>query len=513
MTESMSMETMSRRIADVESFVSGMLDDINPLTYYPFLKDAWSVLQGYDVERSDMSLISDLADSMKSLVKAYSSEDGDVSGAWWDLAGTAANIGGIPVQNIRREVKGAENFYNTLSLDLNGRKTTWGSMKDTLQKNVRNTLPVIGWLPGESKTDKLYDAIVSGDTAYVNRLKSGYDKESSYNIAVRKALRENDPRIHEAAVARNNGNIAEYTRIAREIIGEGHFSQDDVVAAINAEINAIDKGEATPAARKASGLYKAEDFATAISQNDSAMANAVKSDIIQTAQKNGKTGEEALKSFNSSAKSELKEMFLSGQVSEDQAVSALVSFCGDEHEDAEERVAEWAFESEHGFVYGDCKEMFLEGEISASELKSVIMDVEGKTSDEAGTKIVSYCREAYEDDYFSRSEAASIMVTYGGMTRAEAEDKLRYIDVKKQFPDTYVDDAWVTEYYKEVQSSGITIEVFVDYRNKVKGITGKDKKEMRMEVIDSLPISSAQKDALYLAEGWAKSTLKKAPWH
>lgn len=88
-----------------------------------------------------------------------------------------------------------------------------------------------------------------------------------------------------------------------------------------------------------------------------------------------------------------------------------------------------------------------------------------------------------------------------------------YIDVKKQFPDTYVDDAWVTEYYKEVQSSGITIEVFVDYRNKVKGITGKDKKERRMEVIDSLPISSAQKDALYLAEGWAKSTLKKAPWH
>ena len=495
----------------VESFVSGIMDDFNPLTYYPFLKDAWSVLQGYDVERSDMSLISDLADSMKSLVKAYSSEDGDVAGAWWDLAGTVANIGGIPVQNIRREVKGAENFYNTLSLDLNGRKTTWGSMKDTLQKTVRNTLPVIGWLPGESKTDKLYDAIVSGDTAYVNRLKSGYDKESSYNIAVRKALRENDPRIKEAATADINGDPSERVRVARLIIADG-FDQDDVVMAINAEINAMESDEPKQDPEK-KGFYTAEDFASEIANGDQTSANAAKVDIIQTAQKNGKTKDDAEKSFFSSAKSELKEMFLNGNLSEDQAVSALVSFCGDEREDAEESVAEWAFESEHGFVYGDCKEMFLEGEISASELKSVIMDVEGKTSDEAGTKIVSYCREAYEDDYFSRSEAASIMVTYGGMTRAEAEDKLLYIDVKKQFPDTYVDDAWVTEYYKEVQSSGITIEVFVDYRNKVKGITGKDKKEMRMEVIDSLPISSAQKDALYLAEGWAKSTLKKAPWH
>jgi hypothetical protein len=55
--------------------------------------------------------------------------------------------------------------------------------------------------------------------------------------------------------------------------------------------------------------------------------------------------------------------------------------------------------------------------------------------------------------------------------------------------------------------------MFVEYRNEVKGITGEDKKARRMAVINSLPISSAQKDALYFAEGWTSSKLWEAPWH
>jgi hypothetical protein len=141
-----------------------------------------------------------------------------------------------------------------------------------------------------------------------------------------------------------------------------------------------------------------------------------------------------------------------------------------------------------------------------------LIDVEGKTDKEANSSIVSYTREAYEEGFFSRSQAASIMVDHGGLTAAEADNKLRYIDVKKQLPDTYVDDAWVEEYYKEVESSGISIEVFVDYRNQVKGITGEGKKERRMAVINSMPISKVQKDALYYAEGWAASRLYEAPW-
>lgn len=105
------------------------------------------------------------------------------------------------------------------------------------------------------------------------------------------------------------------------------------------------------------------------------------------------------------------------------------------------------------------------------------------------------------------------MMQYGGLTDAEAETKLRYIDFTKEYPDIPVDSSWIDEYYNDVESSGIAIDVFVGYRNQVKGITGEDKKARRMAVIDSLPITDAQKDALYFAEGWAASKLYEAPWH
>jgi hypothetical protein len=43
-------------------------------------------------------------------------------------------------------------------------------------------------------------------------------------------------------------------------------------------------------------------------------------------------------------------------------------------------------------------------------------------------------------------------------------------------------------------------------------MTGEGMKKKRMAVINSMPISNAQKDALYFAEGWAASRLYEAPW-
>ena len=500
-----------------------LIDGINPLTYIPFLKDVWSIAQGFDIERADMSLVADLVDTMQKAVKVMTVDTDDmgeedlvehqsnVRDALWNVADNIASLTGIPLKNVRRDINGVRNLVDTLGKDSEGRKTTAGSLVDEILQDVKASVPVWGWFPNESKGDKLYDAIISGDAAYVDRLKSGYDDKSSYNTAVRKVLRERDPRINAAAVAKNVGDLDEYLRIAREIIAEKHFTQDDVVAAINAEINALNKGESAPGAQKYSGMFKVEDFATAVSQGDFAMANAIKTDVIQTAQKNGKTAEEAEKSFNSSAKSDVKSMFLDGKISETQAISALSDHLGEDN--AESEVGEWAFEAEYGFAWSERGTQFKEGKISADDLKTALMDTGGKTAEEAESTIVTYTREGYEDGYFDRDEAADIMTTYGGLTAGEAESKLRYADIKAQLPDTYVDDAWVDEYYKEVQRYGISIEVFVDYRNRVKGVTGEGKKQKRMAVINSLPITSAQKDALYYAEGWAASTIHEAPWH
>ncbi len=210
---------------------------------------------------------------------------------------------------------------------------------------------------------------------------------------------------------------------------------------------------------------------------------------------------------------DIKQEFLDGNITKQRAVDMYVRYGGYTKDKATQTVNGWVFEDKHGFKYSDRGEQFKEGKISAQELLNLLMTAGGKTQKEAQTSLYGYCRDGYEEGYFTRSEAARMMVQYGGLTDAEAESKLRFVDVKSQFPDTYVDDAWVDEFYAEVETSGMALATFIDYRNQVKSITGEDKKERRLAVIDSLPISYEQKDALYYAEGWAASRIYEAPWH
>lgn len=472
-----------------------ILDSLNPAGYIPFIKDIQSIVKGYDVERSDMAVISDLWQAWQNLGKDNVSVYRKVEG----FVGSVAQIFGLPVKNIMRDVRG---FYQTVESIFSGQKSTgagvWYAVKGAVTgKDVSNQ-------------QQLYEAIMRGNQTQIDRVRGRYMDESAINSAIRKGLRENDLRIREAAVARFNGDLQEYTRLAKEIIAEGHFDQDDVVAAINAEINALDKDETTAASdSKASGLYKADDFATAILGNDQAMANEIRSDIVLTAQRNGKTEREAQSSFASSARTSLKELWLEGKLTDEAAVKAMADFCGNTEEEARQKVAEWAFVQENGFNYDEKAQQFKAGKITGEKLKAMLMETGGKSAEEAEADVVSYSRDAYEEGYFSRKQTAEMMIRYGGLTEEEAEDKLRYLDFKMDNPGVYADDSWIDQYYAEVESSGISIDMYVAYRDKSKGQNKNDK----MSVIDSLPISDAQKDALYYAEGWAESKIWQAPWH
>lgn len=57
--------------------------------------------------------------------------------------------------------------------------------------------------------------------------------------------------------------------------------------------------------------------------------------------------------------------------------------------------------------------------------------------------------------------------------------------------------------------AGITAEQFYQYKVLSSGMS---KKTEKLQAIDSLDLTNAQKDALYFAEGWAQSTIGQAPW-
>ena len=305
----------------LESLTAELLDGFNPLTYIPLVKDVWSIMQGYDIERSDMSIWSDLWESVENLFSDNKSGFEKTEG----VVGSIASIFGLPLKNLMRDARAMYNLASTL---LSGTPTTWAGVGEAVGGAVKSSIPLYSriekWAGADkSKSDKLYDAIISGDQAHIDRVKAQYSDEQAIESAMSKGLRENDSRIKEAAQARYDGDIEEYKRIAKEIIAEGYFSQDTVVAAINAEINAIKNGETTEedqsadTTEKVTSIYTASDINDAFEGGDTDMALEVIDDLVKTKVANGMTEKEAKSSLRSSMTSYWKPLYKEAYKSKD----------------------------------------------------------------------------------------------------------------------------------------------------------------------------------------------------
>ena len=409
----------------VGTLTEELLDSINPLTLIPFVKDIVSIVQGYDVERSDMAIITDLVNAWNNLENDNRSAYRKVE----DFAGAIASCFGLPVKNIMRDVRG---MYNTVNSFINGEKTTGTGIKNAIVEAIT----------GDSKSNgqQLYEAIVSGDTEQIERIKGRFDDQKAIDTAIRKALRENDPRIKQAAECAVNGDMEKYTQLINEIIGEGNFSKANIRAAVQSEINVLSKGEDTDTSvSKEVSIYEMEYVYKEILDGDPIMAQAMKEDIIRTHEANGKDRYEAEESFNNS--------------------------------------------------------------------------------------FTSYVKKRYAEGDLTEYEAKNMLVNYGGKTSDEAESKVLYWDFQNAYPD-YDDltESAVSKYYEYAQPVGIGVDVYYTYytkRAKCKGVdsNGDGKtdsgslKSQVMAIINSLPITSKQKDALYYLNGWSANTLWEAPWH
>jgi hypothetical protein len=290
------------------SLTSELVDGFNPLTYIPFVKDIWSIMQGYDVERSDMSVVSNLWETIEGLFNEDKSGWEKVA----DTAGAVSSLFGIPLKNIIRDGKGVYNLFETLTSDT---PTTGAGISESVGEALTSSIPLWDRLhESDSNSDKLYEAILSGDQAYIDRVKGRFEDEKAIEAAMRQGLRDNDSRIKEAAQARYEGDIAEYTRIAKEIIAEGYFSQDIVVGAINAEINAIKRDEKTeeePTEEKdeVTSIYSGSDVNSAFENGDEALAKEIIADLIETKVANGMEEKNAKSSVRSSMTSYWKPLY------------------------------------------------------------------------------------------------------------------------------------------------------------------------------------------------------------
>ena len=99
-------ESFKERFSD--AWVENFLDNFDPVGYVPYLKDIESIIQGYDVSRSDMEGITEIVEAGKDLYKAVNGESKKTAlASGIDTAARLLGLLGLPAYNIKRDVYSA----------------------------------------------------------------------------------------------------------------------------------------------------------------------------------------------------------------------------------------------------------------------------------------------------------------------------------------------------------------------------------------------------------------------
>ena len=438
--------------------------DIDPLTWLPGISDIISIFDGWDVERTDMAIFKDLKDAIDGL-------DSDSKSTWRkleDFAGAVAAFFGQPLKNVMKSMRQIYNACENMFDGITGGKLGAAFLEGATGK-------------GTDKSQSLYDAILAGDEARLAVYRDDYDDD--FQSAIRKALHENDVRIKEAAKAFDNVDSATYEATIREIVGEGVFTQDDVLAAISSASRAFNTSISNAASLKLKGEEK----------------------------KYEKMLKEIIKTYKGVYTREEIEAAVEIEMSKPQASTT----------ESDKIKSKYSIEYFYKAVRNN---KIADAYIAREDIIGAAVD-NGKSQKAAEqafeSSITTFVGDKYKSGLISDADATRILTEFGGKTEAEASSKIRYWAFVAENPE-YNDftESAVTKYYegsykdgelygKSAQSYGISLEIYAEY---IRGKAGLSDKEDIMYIINTLPLTKEQKDALYYLNGWAESTIRESPW-
>ena len=161
----------------IAELISNFSSDVNPMSLIPFAKDVISIFQGYDVSRADMSLFSDLYDSVQSMFKDSSSMTEKITG----FAGALGGFLGVPAKNIIRDINSAKNVINGAKA---GNKTTSSGVKYAVDGQLFPILKNLGAIKSTKKAERLFDAWTDGDAEMYNRMAAQYSSGQAVKTAL-----------------------------------------------------------------------------------------------------------------------------------------------------------------------------------------------------------------------------------------------------------------------------------------------------------------------------------------
>lgn len=199
---------------------SNLGNSFNPLGYIPYMRDIFSVIQGYTVQRTDISWLNDLVKSGKNLMRYMSGESNyTLNAVLMDAAGSLSKATGIPINSAKRDIMAIKNTIVNYTLGL-----------DAQYENQKLTYDV-----GSEKNISMYvkmmlEAKMSGNEQIATRIyndmvNGGISNEKIDNKIKTeqvKAIKE-EPEAMEAAKAYNEGRVDDYTRNVEALAKKGYF--------------------------------------------------------------------------------------------------------------------------------------------------------------------------------------------------------------------------------------------------------------------------------------------------
>ena len=407
------------------SLAGETVDSLNPLTYIPILSDINNLLLGYSIERTDMALASDLVTDLKKVFMLYEKYDDEwsdeekkewkknVRDAWLDNAWMVGTVMGLPLKNVVRDV---ESVFNTARNPSNGADMSADTVLKAVKDSARKNFPILSWKADESSSDQLYNAITQRKDVLARRLKAQFGDEKKYESALLKGLRENDPRIKTAAQYAIDENTPKRVAIIREIVAEGHYTQDQVIKAINQKANSMKEKTKSGKESPPEKLYDYSEYVNAAA-NGLGYAVDVRKELIRyqadrNQEADGKltrqeAESDALKTFQSNVKSDAKDGYATGELTEAQVRKVLTAADIAEDEELDDLILQWDTELELGDEiswsnarYLDYAETIHPAGISAdtydsyiravSKLSSIDEDGDGKTDITRQEQVIEY---------------------------------------------------------------------------------------------------------------------------
>ena len=212
------------------SFSSDLLSTLNPLSIIPFVKDIFSVLDGYDVERMDMSAVTGIIQFVQQAVEYAQKDNLDKAlnlQSAYKLTRYLSQLTGLPVYNVLREI-------DTI-IDIFGEPIFRASHAT----------------PNTERYEALYNAVMKNDEA---EMQNEYDRLGKTQKEIEQRLKSKiiddskgnkmfNEDVDKAAKARISGDVKTAVEIVRNLADTTALSKDFWTACVNARVNKISKAQ------------------------------------------------------------------------------------------------------------------------------------------------------------------------------------------------------------------------------------------------------------------------------